>query len=138
MAIGPIIIDTNSYSSFKRGETEAVEIIRHVPAIIINPIILGELLGGFELGIKHEENKKELELFLQSQRVKFVSIDRKTSEYYSIIYKELRKKGKPIPTNDIWIAATAMQHGLSVYSYDEHFNHIPNLYFVICNLILNI
>lgn len=127
MAIGPIIIDTNSYSSFKRGEIEAVEIIRHVPAIIINPIVLGELLGGFELGAKREENKKELELFLQSERVKSVAIDRKTSEYYSIIYKELREKGRPIPTNDIWIAATAMQHGLAVYSYDEHFNYISDL-----------
>jgi len=127
MAINPVILDTNSYSAFKKGQIDAVEIIRRVPAIIINPITLGELLGGFALGTKNEDNKKELELFLQSERVKFLVIDRKTCEYYSKIFMELRRKGKPIPTNDLWIAATAMQHGLSVFTYDDHFKHISDL-----------
>ena len=58
MAINPVILDTNSYSAFKKGQIDAVEIIRRVPAIIINPITLGELLGGFALGTKNEDNKK--------------------------------------------------------------------------------
>jgi len=127
MEIGPIIIDTNSYAAFKDGKPEAVEIIKRVPSIGINPVIMGELLSGFALGNREEKNKEELELFLSSKKVKFFDIDRKTSEYYSAIYKDLRKKGKPIPTNDLWIAATAQQYGLSVFSYDTHFEYVANL-----------
>jgi tRNA(fMet)-specific endonuclease VapC len=127
MEIGPIIIDTNSYAAFKDGKPEAVEIIKRVPSIGINPVIMGELLSGFALGNREEKNKEELELFLSSKKVKFFDIDRKTSEYYSAIYRDLRKKGKPIPTNDLWIAATAQQYGLSVFSYDTHFEYVSDL-----------
>jgi predicted nucleic acid-binding protein len=127
MEIKPVIVDTSSYSAFKRGEPDAVEIVRHIPGIIINPVVVGELLSGFALGSKEEKNKKELELFLNSDRVKFVTIDRNTSEHYTKIYKELRSKGKPIPTNDLWIAATAMQYGGAVFTYDSHFEQISNL-----------
>ena len=127
MEIAPIIIDTNSYAAFKDGNPEAIEIIRRVPSIGINPVEMGELLSGFALGNREEKNREELELFLSSRKVKFFDIDKKTSEYYSAFFKELRKKGKPIPTNDLWIAATAKQHGLSVFSYDTHFEYIADL-----------
>jgi predicted nucleic acid-binding protein len=127
MEIKSIVIDANSYSAFKRGDFDAVEIIRHVPNIIMSPVVMGELLSGFAFGSKEEKNRKELELFLSSERVKLVAIDRNTSEQYTKIYKELRLKGKPIPTNDLWIAATAVQYGNAVFTYDDHFKHISTL-----------
>jgi tRNA(fMet)-specific endonuclease VapC len=64
---------------------------------------------------------------MESPRVKIFTIDEKTSEYYALIYSQLRKKGKPIPTNDIWIAATAIQHDLILFTYDSDFKSIENL-----------
>jgi tRNA(fMet)-specific endonuclease VapC len=127
MAIKSILLDTNAYTAFKRNQNEAVAIIGSVDIIAINSIILGELLGGFALGNKPEINRYELEKFMESPRVKILPIDEKTSEYYAIIYAQLRKKGKPIPTNDIWIAATAMQHNLILFTYDSDFKNIDNL-----------
>lgn len=122
-----ITIDTNCYRAFKIGDTDSVEIIRRVPNIIISPVVIGELLGGFAAGNREEKNRNELEFFLSSHRIKFASIDRITAEYYAKIYKELRSKGKPIPTNDLWIAATAMQHGGAIFTHDSHFEHITGL-----------
>ncbi len=127
MAIKAVLIDVNAYTAFKKGKVEAVEIIRHVPRILLNPVIIGELLSGFVLGNKNEKNREELELFLSSKRVSSVDIDRNTSEFYSKIYKELRSKGRPIPTNDLWIAATAKQYGIAIFTYDKHFSNIDDL-----------
>lgn len=127
MAIISILLDTNSYTAFKRNQTEAVEIIRNADIIGINTVIIGELLGGFALGNKEKINRHELNQFLNSPRVIIFNIDQKTAEYYALIYHQLRKKGRPIPTNDIWIAATALEHDLILFSYDSDFQHIENL-----------
>ncbi|TAF03440.1 MAG: type II toxin-antitoxin system VapC family toxin [Nostocales cyanobacterium] len=127
MAIKSILLDTNAYTAFKRNQNEAVSIIGNVDIIVINSIILGELLGGFALGNKPEINRDELEKFMNCPRVKIFPIDEKTSEYYALIYSQLRKKGKPIPTNDIWIAATAIQNNLTLFTYDSDFKNIENL-----------
>ena len=127
MEVTSIVLDVNTYTAFKKGDPTAVNIIKQVPTILINPIILGELLGGFLLGSRQEKNEQELELFLNSDRVKVVDIDKDTSKFYGEIYKELRAKGKPIPTNDLWIAATAKQYDSAIFSYDSHFENISNL-----------
>jgi tRNA(fMet)-specific endonuclease VapC len=127
MEIKSAVIDVNSYTAFKLGTPSAIEMIDHIPILIINSVIMGELLSGFAFGSKEEKNKEELELFLKSERVRFAVIDRNTSGYYSTIYKELRLKGKPIPTNDLWIAATAIQFGAALFTYDKHFEFIPGL-----------
>lgn len=122
-----IMIDTNAYSAFKRGVDEAVKVIQAVDAIYMNSAVLGELLGGFCLGDKEEWNKNELNQFLNSSRVKTVSISKDTAAYYATIYKQLRKDGNMIPTNDLWIAASALQHGTPIFTYDGHFSKINNL-----------
>ncbi len=127
MVMKSILLDTNAYTAFKSNRNEAVEIIRNVDFIAMNTVIIGELLGGFAVGNKQEINRYELQKFLDSSRVTIFNIDEKTSEYYSIIYCELRKKGRPIPTNDIWIASTAIQHNLTLFTYDSDFQHIKNL-----------
>ena len=122
-----ILIDTNIYAAFKRNELIAIEVLRRVEYIGINIIVLGEILGGFKGGNKEAENKKELNQFLDSQRVYILEIDEETAEFYAKIYWDLKKKGNPIPTNDMWVAASAMRHGLSLFTYDEHFNNINGL-----------
>lgn len=122
-----ILLDTNAYAAFKQGEEEAVEILRRAQAIGISSIVLGELLSGFAAGGKEAENRRELSALLQSSRVTVISVDQDTSEFYSVVYLGLRRKMKPIPTNDLWIAACALQHGLAVFSYDRHFAEVPGL-----------
>jgi tRNA(fMet)-specific endonuclease VapC len=127
MEVKTIVLDTNTYAEFKKGNPDAVQIIKNVHNIILTPIVLGELVSGFILGNKENTNRIELNQFLQSSKVLVVRIDFKTSEQYAKIYKELRYKGKPIPTNDMWIAASAKQFDLPIFTYDNHFNEIDDL-----------
>lgn len=127
MAIDQILIDTNSYVAFKQGLPEAIEIIQYSHHIGISSVVLGELLAGFSLGTHEAENKKELQLFLSSPRITILSIDETTARFYASIYKALKNKGKPIPTNDLWIAATTLQHNFKLFSYDSHFNFVDDL-----------
>ena len=127
MAIRSVLLDTNAYAEFKRGVPEAAEIIRHVPLVGINSIVVGELLAGFATGSREAANRRELERFLASDRVRLYSIDRVTARYYAAVYWALRRKGHPIPTNDMWIAATALEHGLAIFSYDGHFEPVDDV-----------
>ena len=122
-----ILADTNAYAAFKKNAAAAVAAFRSVEYIGINIIVLGELFSGFKGGSKEAQNRRELEQFLASPRVDVVLPDEETAEFYAKIYWDLKKKGKPVPTNDIWVAASAMRHGLSLFTYDDHFNIISGL-----------
>jgi tRNA(fMet)-specific endonuclease VapC len=123
----PILIDTNAYVAFKRGDPEAIQIVQRSPAIALSATILGELLGGFALGSREEANRQELARFLDSSRVAVLPLDRHTAEHYASVYLALRRIAAPIPTNDMWIAASAIQHRLAVFSYDRHLRLVTGL-----------
>jgi tRNA(fMet)-specific endonuclease VapC len=123
----PVLIDTNAYSAFKRGEKDIIEIIQHSEKIGISPIVLGELLGGFDHGNKAKQNRHELHQFLASSRVNIFPLTMDTANFYSQVYSSLKRKGHPIPTNDIWIAAQALENGCMVCTYDKHFQVIDGL-----------
>lgn len=122
-----IALDTNAYTAFKTGRPDAIEIIRAADAIGISVVVLGELLGGFALGDREARNRAELRKFLSSPRVQTHAIGETTADYYARVYASLRRKGRPIPTNDLWIAASALQQGVGLFSYDAHFNEIDGL-----------
>jgi predicted nucleic acid-binding protein len=122
-----IIVDTNIYVAFKRKEESALNLLRRSEYIAVNTVILGELLAGFRCGSREKQNRQELDRFLDSPRVVLLPVNDETSEFYAQIFYELRQKGRPIPSNDLWLAATALQHGLAVASFDKHFNHINGL-----------
>lgn len=123
----PILIDTNAYTAFKRGNEEIIDIIQNVEIIGVSPIVLGELLGGFDFGTKSTQNRKELHQFLESSRIKIYPLTLDTSNFYSQVYSSLKRKGQPIPTNDMWIAAQALENGCVVCTYDKHFSVIDGL-----------
>lgn len=123
----PVLLDTNAYTAFKRGEEEVIEIIRHAEILAVSPIVLGELLGGFACGSKEKKNRDELQAFLNSFRVRIFPVNADTSTFYSHIYFSLKAKGKPIPSNDLWIAAQALEHGCVLCTYDRHFQLIDGL-----------
>jgi tRNA(fMet)-specific endonuclease VapC len=103
-----IAIDTNVYSASKKGNTEVIEIIQNVDTISIDITVIAELLAGFKNGTQENRNRQDLLHFLNNNRVELMAHDTDTAEFYAHIYSVLRKKGTPIPTNDIWIAASAM------------------------------
>jgi len=122
-----LLVDTNIYSNALRGDGEIVTILQKANEIGISSISIGELLSGFKGGSKEQQNREELEEFLDSPRVTVYSVDETTAEFYAEILDGLRKAGKPIPTNDIWIAAVAFQYGFKLFSEDAHFSDVAGL-----------
>jgi tRNA(fMet)-specific endonuclease VapC len=119
-----ILLDTSAYSSFMRGHQGVKEAIQSADSISVNPIVLGELQAGFQHGRHSDKNRKTLKQFLASPRVRVVAMDEETAERYAVILNALWTVGRPIPTNDLWIAATAMQYGLTILTTDAHFKHV--------------
>lgn len=122
-----IALDTNAYSFFLKGNPELVSTIEHSEEVHISSIVIGELFDAFERGTQEQSNKKKLEKFLNKPGVMISTITRETAEYYSKIMNVLRKLGKPIPVNDVWIAAQAMEIGAVLVTYNTHFHVVPGL-----------
>jgi tRNA(fMet)-specific endonuclease VapC len=109
------------------GHTEVHHALQQAEEVYLCPIILGELLAGFARGKHRKRNEKELEQFILSPRVLIVNLDQETAERYALILNTLWKAGTPIPTNDQWIAASAMQHGLRLLTTDAHFQKVAQV-----------
>ena len=124
---GRVLLDTSAYSSLFRGDENVRMILQEASEISLTPVILGELLAGFSGGRFATRNRELLKEFLATPRIRVHSIDRETSERYAAVWLYLRQQGTPIPTNDLWIAASAMQHGLTVLTADRHFLKVPQV-----------
>ena len=122
-----VMLDTSAYSAYLRGNECVKRAIQEADEIYLNPIVLGELAAGFAHGKRERKNREILAEFLASPRVQVVPVDEETSERYAAILGYLWEKGLPIPTNDLWIAATAMQYGLKLVTTDEHFRRVPQI-----------
>ena len=123
----PIAIDTNAYRAFKRGDAAILSVLQHAPIIIVSVTVLGELLAGFAAGSRESSNRSELTQFLGSGRVQTTPGTTATADLYALIYAALRRKGQPIPTNDLWIAASCLEHGAALLTLDAHFQAIDGL-----------
>jgi predicted nucleic acid-binding protein len=122
-----IILDTNFYAAFKKNDVTAVGLLRRADFVGVSTVILGELLAGFRCGSREDMNRQELDEFLDSPRVDILPIDDETAEFYAQVFQELKQKGRPIPSNDLWLAASALQHGLALATFDDHFSSISGL-----------
>jgi len=125
-----ILLDTNAYSAIGRGHPAATQILRGAEGVILSTVMLGEVLAGFRAGSRWQENLANLERFLAEPRVQVAPVTRTTADRYSRIWAALRRKGRPIPTNDVWIAAHAMETGADLISFDPHFEHVEGLAWV--------
>ena len=122
-----VALDTNAYSDFLRGVESRVAVVRAAERIHLPLIVIGELRAGFAAGSREMENLATLESFLSRPRVSVLRLDEETTEHYAKIFLRLRNKGVPIPTNDLWIAALAVQHGLDLCTSDAHFREVDGL-----------
>jgi len=117
-------LDTSAYSNFRRGNEEVASLLDRAELVGVPTIALGELRTGFALGARRERNEAELEAFLENPAVELFEVDSETSRHYAEIVVDLREAGTPVPTNDIWIAATAARNGATVLTCDDHFGRI--------------
>ena len=127
MAITERVLDTSAYSLFRKGSPQALKYIRETDKIWVPAIVMGELFGGFAGGTRKQQNLDEFDDFLSSSRVEIANVTSRTAERYAAIFQWLRSQGTPIPTNDIWIAAVAMEKGADLLSADGHFEQVPQI-----------
>jgi predicted nucleic acid-binding protein len=125
--VSAIVLDTSAYSRAFRGDPAAVEALRSASEIHLPLIVLGELLAGFAVGSRPERNRKDLAEFMSAPRVSLMHPDERTAHRYANIVAALRDAGRPIPTNDVWIAALALQAGMPLLTFDAHFGWVPGL-----------
>lgn len=122
-----ILLDTNAYSALVEGQPEIGRHVREAEEVLISTVVLGELLFGFHNGSRYEDNRRVLDRFLREPSVQIVTLTFTTAERFGEIFAKLRRRGKPIPTNDIWIAAQAIETDSSLLSSDSHFEYVEKL-----------
>lgn len=120
-----MILDTNALSAAADREAAALKIVANAESLAVPVIVLGE----YRFGIAQSRYRKDYEDWLRDwiTVVKILNVDERTSHHYATIGFELKGLGKPIPTNDLWIAALCRQHSLSLLSKDRHFDVVPGL-----------
>ena len=122
-----LALDTNRYTDLCRGDRAVVEVVELSEEVWLPFIVVGELRAGFAVGTQGPRNEAVLRRFLLKPGVGLLYADEQTTHHYATIYRQLRKQGTPIPTNDMWIAALVLQHSLSLYDRDAHFDNLPQL-----------
>lgn len=121
-----VVLDTNAYSDWRRSGAWAGNIAT-ADRVVVPGVVLGELEFGFLKGTRRAENRRKLLDFLRDPHVEVAGVDHRTAEIYAEFLFYLRDKGKPIPTNDIWIAAQAHRAGGELAARDGHFAELPML-----------
>lgn len=122
-----IVLDTTAYSAFRRGNPAVSPLMEGADVVGMSPVLVGELLAGFRKGTRYEENVRTLREFLDEPRVRVLEVSLDTADRYAVIMDFLRKAGTPIPSNGIWLAATAMQHGYPLLTSDERFQKVKQI-----------
>lgn len=122
-----IVLDTNAYTALMMGNIEILEILAVSETVYISIFVMGELYAGFKGGNKEKENCQIFETFLKKPGVKILNATEETAQIFAFIKDLLKKKGKPIPINDVWIAAHTVESGSILVSCDKHFDSVEGL-----------
>jgi tRNA(fMet)-specific endonuclease VapC len=122
-----VALDTHRYTDLCRGDAQVVTTLEAAESIYLPFVVLGELRAGFAVGQQGPQNERVLREFLIRPGVRVLWADDQTSHHYGAIYRQLRRQGTPIPTNDMWIAALVLQHDLFLLHRDRHFEQLPQI-----------
>ena len=122
-----LCLDTSAYSNFQRGHRRTVDVMDQADWIGLPDVVRGELWAGFLLGDQVERNTNALARFMDHATVETLAVDGNVARIYGEVFAELRRGGTPLPSNDIWIAATAVNAGASVLTFDSHFRAIARV-----------
>ncbi len=122
-----IVLDTNCYAAYLSGDREVLQTLTETKNTYMSIFVLGELYAGFKGGTREKENRDILNTFLKKPSVVTLNVSIETAELFGTVKDQLKQTGNPIPINDIWLAAHALEYGAVLVSYDKHFFNIPGL-----------
>ena len=125
--MNPVLLDTNAYSQYNLGDKKVKKALEISEIIYFPTVAIGELYAGFLNGSLFEKNRAILMNFISDPKVELAEAQIKTALIYGNIYSELKKGGTPVSSNDIWIAACAIETGSTIVTYDKHFLKIPGV-----------
>ncbi len=122
-----VLLDTNAYVSLLSGDEAVLNVLANASCCYMSIFVIGELYAGFAGGRKERQNRELLGRFLNRSTVKILNATMETSDLFGHIKNSLKKKGRPIPINDVWIAAHTMETGSTIITYDRHFMEVDGL-----------
>jgi tRNA(fMet)-specific endonuclease VapC len=120
-----LLLDTNIVIDILKGDNAIISFLEKQQTLYIPVTVLGELYLGAFRSINLQKHLASINDFLVLSTV--LNTDIQTAAFYASIKTALLKKGKPIPENDIWIAAAAIQHQLPLFTNDKHFSQVDDL-----------
>ena len=122
-----VLLDTNVYSQVVRGAPTLAQAVRGASELVFSVVVIGELLHGYRAGTRYEKNVAVLRRFVAQPFVELREVTFETAEQFGRVQDALRRRGTPIPTNDVWIAAHAMETGAELWTLDAHFQNVEGL-----------
>jgi len=122
-----ILMDTNCYAAYLAGDREVLQALTEANSTFMSIFVLGELYAGFKGGTREKENRNILRVFLKKPSVITLNASIETAELFGMVKNTLKQAGRPIPINDVWIAAHALEYGAMLVTRDKHFLNIPGL-----------
>jgi tRNA(fMet)-specific endonuclease VapC len=122
-----VALDTNRLTDLFQGDAELADRLGECDEVWLPLIVLAEIKAGFYGGSQQHRNEKLLQSFLAQPTVGVLLPERETAEHYARLFVQLKRAGTPIPDNDLWIAALALQHDLKLITRDHHFERVPQL-----------
>jgi tRNA(fMet)-specific endonuclease VapC len=123
-----VLIDTNCYAALMRGDESIARVLDDAEIVYLSAIVAGELLAGFKGCTMERQNRMDLREFIEKAgKTLMLKVTMDTAERFALIKDALKRKGMPIPVNDIWIAAQCMETGALLLSRDAHFNAVDGL-----------
>jgi tRNA(fMet)-specific endonuclease VapC len=125
--VSRLVLDTSAYSHLRRGHTAVLDTLARAEQVLIPITVLGELEAAFELGQRATENRRALDDFLSEPFVDVLHTTASVARHYGRLFATLKRAGTPLPTNDVWIAATTLDCGGTLLTFDRDFERVPGL-----------
>ena len=122
-----VAIDTNRLTDLFKGDADLASYLGTCDEVWLPFVVLGEIKAGFYGGTRQAQNELLLSRLLSRRTVRILYACRETTEQYARLFAQLKRAGKPVPDNDLWIAALALENDLALITRDCHFDQIPQL-----------
>lgn len=122
-----VLLDTNAYSALMRGDEALLGVLAEAEVVYLSVFVLGELYVGFKGGRHERQNRETLRDFRAAPTAMTLLATEETAEVFGAVKDALKKKGTPLPLNDVWIAAHALETGATLLTYDDHFEAVEGL-----------
>jgi tRNA(fMet)-specific endonuclease VapC len=122
-----VALDTNRLTDLFQGDSALAERLGACDEVCIPLFVLGEIKAGFYGGTQQHRNETLLRKLLAKPTVRLLLPRRETAEHYARLFVQLKRAGTPVPHNDLWIAALALEHDLLLITRDQHSQGIPQL-----------